>query len=364
MDQVAREGAAGDGMVTFSPQSPRIFLLVRKSSALLLVLSLAAACTQGGSGGGTTTPPDNGKAPDNQFGVYLSPRDFDIEERIRLAQEMGVRYFRSYPALVPVWNGQCSECSAVQAAGLQFILTIRNTANLGSAAGSISDIEGFKRAVGEILDQYKPALAIVENEEDVPRYFTGTADDYISELRTVCELAHQRGIKCANGGITYTGVTWLTYQHYVDAGQLSEAQSFSLRGLDRGQQSRLSSPQGQQVAQQVVDHEMSLVTHYKDAGADYMNIHWYPADAGAFMESVQYFEELTGLPVISNEIGQQHSTDPGAVTAMLNAIVELKMPIAVWFSSDSGFADGLVDPDGSLRSNGSAFASFVQSHSG
>jgi hypothetical protein len=308
----------------------------------------------------SVTPP--GKPPKNPFGVFLSPRVFDVDTRVRIAQELGVRYFRGFPALVPGWNGQCDECGPVHDAGLDFVLSIRNTSNEQSPAGPVSDFATYKKTVGDMLDQYKPALAVVENEEDVPRYFSGTADQYAAELKAACEVAHQHKVKCANGGITYTGVTWLTYQHYVDAGETDKAQSFAQRGLDPSQQSRLNSPQGQQLIREIVDHVMCLISHYKDAGIDYMNIHWYLPDAGAFQEVVQYMQQLTGLPVVTNEIGEQRTEDPNIVKGLLQAIVALKMPIGVWFSSDIGFARGLVNPDGSIRSNGSAFASFVKSH--
>lgn len=310
--------------------------------------------------GPSITPP--AEPVKNPFGVLVSPRNFDLETRIRISQDLGVRYFRSFPALVPTWNGECSECDAVHQAGLEFVLSIRNTPSEMSAASPVSDVAAFKRTVGEILDQYKPALAVAENEEDVTRYWSGTPDQYIAELEAVCEVAHQHDTKCANGGITYTGATWLTYNHYLETGETDKAESFAQRGLDKSQQGRLSSPQGLQAMQQVVDHEMSLVSRYKDAGVDYVNIHWYQADAQAFEETVRYIKQLTGLPVITNEIGEKFIPDPNVVTGLLAAVLDLKLPMAVWFSADIGFARGLVNPDGSLRPNGMAFAEFVHQH--
>jgi hypothetical protein len=312
---------------------------------------------QSSSGGGKPS-----KGVKNPFGVFLSPRLFDIDTRVQIAKQLGVRYFRGSTADVLVWDGQCSECAAVHNAGLQFVLTIRNASSEQGTSQPVTDVPAFQKTVGEILDLYKPALVAVENEEDIPRYFSGTAEQYFTELKAACEVAHEKKIKCTNGGITYTGATWLTYESYVDSGQTQAAQSFAQRGLDPSQRPKTLSPQGQPIIQQVVDHEMSLVSRYKAAGVDYMNIHWYLADAQAFQETVQHMSQLTGLTVVTNEIGQQREPDANVVTGLLGAVETLKMPIAVWFSSDIGFARALNDTNGSLRPNGDAFASFVHAH--
>jgi len=72
---------------------------------------------------------------------------------------------------------------------------------------------------------------------------------------------------------------------------------------------------------------------------------------------------VTGLPAISNEIGQQKNVDPNQVTSLMNKVVELKIPIAVWYSVDTlthGQAKSLTDLNGTLRENGIAFQEFIQ----
>jgi len=78
-----------------------------------------------------------------------------------------------------------------------------------------------------------------------------------------------------------------------------------------------------------------------------------------FRDVVATMKDLSGLPVISNEMGQ-HDTDPDAVTRMMDKVIELKVPIAVWFSSDGRLAKALVDPDGQLRPNGEAFREVIR----
>ena len=303
-----------------------------------------------------TLPAPSGKDP---FGAFFNVRLLDVQQRIRLARELGVRYLRSWSALVPAWNGQCPECEPVHAAGLQFVLTIRNSQDERTASSPVTDTGSFERAVGQILDQYRPAVAVVENEENTPQYFSGSPEDYAAELRAVCEVAHSKHIPCTNGGLLMASVTWVVYFHYLDTGQTAQAASFARRGLQSFQQQRLAAPGGEQSGRQVADLTTRFLKLYKGAGADYLNIHWYGSDAQAFQESVAYMEEAGRLPVLTNEIGQRN-LDPTVTTGLMNMVTRLRLPIAVWFSSDAILAKALNNPDGSLRPTGVAFRSFIQ----
>lgn len=91
-----------------------------------------------------------------------------------------------------------------------------------------------------------------------------------------------------------------------------------------------------------------------------MNFHWYVADPRALAEAVAYLAAQSGLPPMTNEIGQ-HADDPDQTTAVMGKVVELGLPVAVWFSVDAPKARALVDPDGTLRPTGEAFRRFVAS---
>lgn len=73
-----------------------------------------------------------------------------------------------------------------------------------------------------------------------------------------------------------------------------------------------------------------------------------------------YLRAQTGLLVITNEIGQ-FTDDPHQATAVMGKIVELGLPMAVWFGLDGPKARGLVNLDGSLQPTGEAFHRFIQS---
>jgi hypothetical protein len=338
----------------------------RVGTALLVVVLVVAAAAVGlylgfrGGGNGNVSTGPVGKPPKSPFGVMFDPRAFDIQTRIHLAEELGAHYFRSYPLLVPEWNGTCDECQPVHAAGLQFVLTIRNTSNILSPAGPLSDMSSYKRTVGQVIDAYKPALVVAENEENTPHYFTGTPQQYLGELKALCDVAHSKGVKCANGGLLGESVAWVLYFHYLDSGQTQAAQAYAQRAFAQFQLAKLNQG-GEAEGRQVADLTMSFLKGYKAAGADYVNFHWYVSNGDAMKETALYLEQLTGLTAVTNEMGQR-DLDTSATESLLNGVVSAKLPIAVWFSSDSRLSKAFVNPDGSLRPTGEVFRSYIKQH--
>jgi hypothetical protein len=75
--------------------------------------------------------------------------------------------------------------------------------------------------------------------------------------------------------------------------------------------------------------------------------------------SVEYLRHATGKPVMTNEIGQ-FDLSPRTMLGLLDTTARLHIPWVIWFASDgSGGARGLINSDGSLRSNGRAFRDFL-----
>lgn len=309
--------------------------------------------------------PEGGHGSDDQsaFGVLISWRQFDLETRLRLARELGVDHVRSRPVLVPSWDGTCDECPAIHDAGMQLVLTIRNSASVNAPATAASDIGAYQNSVGRILDAYRPALVVVENEEDTEKYFSGTATEYAALLSAACVEAHQRGIKCSNGGLLSGSIAYLVHQHYLDVGETDRAKSFGDRAFERFQTVRLSTESGRASVRQQVERLEGFISTYASSGADYLNFHWYVPDADALAESVRYLEELSGLPAITNEIGQRDD-EAGTTRALLEQVRDLGLPYAIWFSSDARLARALVDPNGGLRSTGVAFRDVMAEDAG
>ena len=75
------------------------------------------------------------------------------------------------------------------------------------------DMQVYKQTLWEILDKYRPIIIAVENEENSKIFYTGTPEEYSSQLKAACEVAHSKGIKCTNGGMVSSLVALLVYNH-------------------------------------------------------------------------------------------------------------------------------------------------------
>lgn len=335
---------------------------LHRRMAVLLVTALMLGCWAAPSTGRSGEAPSTPAPAAHPFGILLGGRD--IEAKIRTAKALGARYYRTTNALfIDSWTGRDPECDAAIAAGLELVLTVR--AGSGPPlrpSRPPEDIEAYKRILGEILDRYRPALLVVENEENsAALFYDGTPKAYHRELRAACEVAHARGIKAANGGLVSTLVAGLVADHYEKSRDAARAEDFLRRTLDENLRRQLRRKDRRVVEQ--LEKGRALLAGYKAAGADYVNFHWYIADTPALIEAVTFLKEATGLPVLSNEVGQQKNEDPGQVTSVMTTIRDLGLPIAIWYSVDVpgfGGARGLVDSGYRLRPNGEAFRKFLR----
>jgi len=331
------------------------------------ILSLVTvACTNQPRGTGTTAPtaavtriPQGtaGSQPvgANPFGVMLAPQVVNSAQGMNAVKDLGVSYYRPSQAIfIDTWNGSCAECDAALQAGLKLVLTVRTGRGGLSPSAPPSDLAAFQRTLGDILDKYKPAVLVVENEENSAIFYTGSPEQYGAELKAACDIAHGRGVKCTNGGLVSALVALLAWDHYVAAGDAAGAQDFASKAFDPSQQRLLDTPQ----ARAQIDKGKALLGVYKAAGIDYLNFHWYIADTAALDKSVAYLQAQAGLPIITNEVGQ-FTDDPNQTKAVMQALVGLKIPIAVWFGLDGPKAKGLMDTNGALRPTGQAFKDFI-----
>ncbi len=330
---------------------------------VLGLISLACASRQPdrvpqGPSGSPSAPAATTIAPaptgENPFGLMLPSQLVRSSQGMQTAKALGATYFRPASIFLDQWNGTCAECDIALSAGLQLVLTVRNSGPLPTAPPS--DLAAYQRTLGQVLDTYRPAVLVVENEENSALFYTGTPEEYAAQLKAACQVAHRKGIPCANGGLVSALVALLVYDHYLSSGQSTAAQDFAARAFTAEEQRQLDSPQ----AREQIGKGQALLSAYRASGADYVNFHWYVADPRALEEAVAYLRTQTDLPVITNEIGQI-TGDPSQTTAIMDKVVELGLPIAVWFGLDGPKARGLVDVDGSLRPTGEAFQYFIES---
>lgn len=325
--------------------------------ACVALAALSAACGESPrtpASAPTGVGDDFGLTGANPFGVMLPARLARSPEGMKVARELGVAYLRPESVfLEPPDRAACPTCDIARQAGLELVLTVR--ANGPSATSPPADLTAFEHALGAALDRYRPAVLVVENEENSALFYAGTPSEYLAELAAACRVAHERGIPCANGGLVSALVVLLVYDHYRSTQGVAASEAFADRAFTPEQRNVLGSPE----AEAQIGKGKQLLAGYRAAGADYVNFHWYQPDARALGEAVTFLRTSTGLPVISNEMGQ-FTDDPAQTTAVLDAAVRAGLPLVVWFGLDGPKARGLVNPDGTLRPTGEAFKRFVR----
>lgn len=298
----------------------------------------------------------------NPFGVMISGDTNQI--KTQTANALGAIYYRPISLFLDKWTGTCAECDTAVGGGLKLVLTIRN--NNGGQQNPTTpptDWNKYKSTLSQIVNKYKPAVLIIENEENsAALFYNGTAQQYLEELKAGCEVAHQKQIKCANGGLVSSLVALLVADSYKQAGDINKANEYLARTLG-GKSQDTSTILTSSKAQEQIAKGKALLAGQKVAGADFSNFHWYIRDTGALGEAVSYLRSASGLPVMTNEVGQQGNADPNQVTGVMQKIVDLGLPYAVWFSMDTNPPNGaraLNETNGTLRSNGLAYKQFIK----
>jgi len=312
--------------------------------------------------GKTTTPTVQPKTTGNPFGVMISGDTSQV--KAQTAVKLGAKYYRPISIFLDKWSGTCAECDAAVGAGLKLVLTVRN--NNGGPQNPTtppSDINSFKQTLGQIVDKYRPEVLVIENEENSGAlFYNGTTQQYLQELKAGCEVAHQKRIKCTNGGLVSSLVVFLVSENYRANGDTKKADEYLNRSL-LGAKQKLISQANSAKGREEIAQGKELLAGYKSAGADFTNFHWYIADTKALGEAASYLRTASGLPIMTNEVGQQANTDPNQVTSVMQEIKNLGLPYALWFSMDTNPPDGaraLNETNGTLRPNGEAYAQFIK----
>lgn len=314
---------------------------------------------------------------DNPFGVMLWPsRSEDLTLLTARANGLGVGWFRPPAQFIDRWRaGPCPSCDAVHRSGLAVALTVRNGGRdqpPHQPSTPPADLARYEQTLASILDAWKPAIVVVENEENLPTLYqagdtpAATAAAYGRELAAACEIAHQRGIACTNGGLSFDAAAGLTWLDLLDRGKTDQACAFARRTFydetdaDAGQALcayKTSAEVPPAVKSGLLHNAAELLVTYRDLPLDMVNFHWYGHDATALATAADTMTRLTGKPVMSNEIGQRRwDADPANVRPLLRAAFASGVNPAIWFSLDTPLTVSLFDQSGSLRPAGREFA--------
>lgn len=309
---------------------------------------------------------------ENPFGVMLwpSPSVSDISIALARAAGLGVAWFRPPAVYVGNWRAgrPCPDCRAFVHSPLKVALTVRNAPSANRPATPPADLEAYKKTLGSILDSWKPALLVVEYEENLSSFYAAAepAKDYARQLTAACEVAHARSIPCTNGGLSYEATVLLVWLATVEHDGNERACEFARRTLYRKNDpeagARFCARDGsarldnKNSADRLADAR-TLLEVYKSVPIDAINFHWYGHDAAALSETADLLGRLTGKPVLSSEMGQRRwDGEPARVRPLLRAAFAAGMRTAIWFSLDTTDTVSLFNDDGTLSPAGVEFA--------
>ena len=279
-------------------------------------------------------------------------------------------------------NGTINNYYDFASAGFKIILNI-NYRVPRSATGEKqpvpfpTDLEAYSKTFTSILDKYKPELVVVENEEDNPFYHSGTADDYINELKTAISICHSKGLKVTNGGLTEREMMLIVFDDLMSNGKTQEAYDFANRAMPQQYLSKLNNYKKLPVVQRALTFGKAVIQAYKILDLDYVNFHWYEPsvargkmnnsalntdhiDSKVFAAVVNYLKRTTGKPVITNEFGVLN-TSPTLIQELMQQVLNANMDYAIFYSGDgAGGSIALQNGSGSLRQTGEAVRDFIK----
>jgi hypothetical protein len=253
--------------------------------------------------------------------------------------------------------------------GFDIVLTVRAN-DLGPEGATqpldAAGIATFETQLASAIDTVHPTWVMVENEETAPKFYAGTADQYLDELRAAVEIGHAKGVKVTDGGLTT--LSTLVWDHLRAAGDPG-ADDY-LRGAS-GRTGAILRAERLIANPDLLRTDPSfsvpfatvsrLVDGFRSIDLDAVDFHWYGPSADALGRTVDVYRDLTARPVLTTEIGQ-FDDDPTTVTAFLDALTVHRAVMVLWFDTDGDPAIGLHDAPGVLRPNGVTFATWIADH--
>ncbi len=290
----------------------------------------------------------------NPWGI-MAPKSTGVPQAfIESVKETGAIYLRPGDVWVEEWikaSGKCDECFKLRNSGLGLILTLRNNGRSalgkpGNPTTPPKDLGAYQKAVGQILENYRPALLVLENEENGGAFYSGGSDaakEYSKQLSVGCEEAHQRNMRCSNGGLTNDTAVLLTWFQYMTTGQQEKACSFAKRAFreknDPDAAEKLCKIKFPAKApdkyKKQIEAGRKFIQVYRSAPIDFINLHWTANDAEAFKETVDFLRQATGKAVISNEIAPRALNDnPKIADSFIQAVKDKNLAFAIWHHTE------------------------------
>jgi hypothetical protein len=247
------------------------------------------------------------------FGVWIS--GYTLSQKISACDQLEINYVRD-AIILKGFKGKSSSMDNYNSKGYKVLLNLVYENLPGKKPTPFpTDMTEYRKLLNDVLDKYKPEIAVIENEPTTDVFHAGSVDDYIRELKTAVFVCKQRGIKVADGGLN---LQWI---------------ELAMKGVKSNNHNFLETKK--------------LLEAYKTIDLDYVNIHTHapfnergnPNAFGAIdlKSAVDYIRAQTGKEVICNEYNQRNNSSKlmnSAVTAFSAAGVKY------FIAHSNDFADG------------------------
>lgn len=319
----------------------------------------------------------------NVYGVFTAG-ELQIKDTITLAKKLGCTAVR-LGLNMDSWTGRNTGIEQVQAAGLKVYLNV-NWKTVRTQEGirmpqpflSLNETADYEKTLTEILAKYKDAISllVIENEETVNLFHSGTAEDYVYELSVAYKIAKKFDVRITNGGLVNPQLQILTYRNLIEENRIVAANDFYDNCMDSKTKKNAKYRNNKDVEAKVAETEY-LLKNYKVL-VDVVDFHWYEplikqvgmfnwfendtqfATPGALGYITEYIKKITGKEVICNEVGVLNG-QPGLVTSVLKDFQKCGIKELCWssFTSDNGTVDPLNNGT-ELNNLGLAFANFLK----
>lgn len=314
-------------------------------------------------------------AQDNHLGITLPGLSGAPQHRIDVAKQLGATWYRPAPVYLE-GDAKCEDCEAAHAAGLNISLIVRNAAE-GKPSVPVTNPDDFKKKLQTVLVRDKPAMLVVEDEPEDQKNFTGTPDEYRAELVAACEVSHSLKIPCANGGLSSSDTGNLVIDQRFASDQL-DAVNFGItteltrihtgsrmnvnvfnRGLGHDKSADAQLIKGTQEYldkhKAEIDRTRKFLDAINEAHPDRLNFHWHEQQPDNVPKVLDTLHELSKLDLMCDEMGQKEQRAFEVGEKLKNALDNYVWP-TIWQGTDEkeGIV-GLVDKNGKLRPNASAF---------
>lgn len=263
-------------------------------------------------------------ATQTNFGAGFD--NLSTDQKITILKKLGVNYVRAR-VLVSTFDGKVGSLEKFSKNGIHVVLNL-NWERTGKTPKPFpKDMATYRKKLGNVLDKYKPEVAVIENEPTNQIYYSGPMSDYITELKNAIDVCKQHGVKVADGCVHVA-----TVQDIMNGGKLSDAAARAKQLLDA----------------------------YKTLDLNYVNVH-VPGSGDSYpsqdlVDVANYIRNHTGKQVVSNEF-KLYTNSTSLLRDMVQGFKQGNYIIALIRSSNN--ATRLNDGT-SLNKLGNAYADAIK----